>query len=135
MVRRNMQPAWDAYEPHKPAVAFALDRPLGLAAARMGPSQRAALSSLVDVYVQRLPEAMASAERARIDAAGSDALHFAWAGATARREGHYYRLQGPSFLVEYDNTQDGANHVHAVWRDPARDFGFDALRSHVARRH
>jgi hypothetical protein len=62
-------------------------------------------------------------------------VHFAWAGSTARREGHYYRLQAPGFLVEYDNTQDGANHVHAVWRSPERDFGMDLLRSHAASAH
>ena len=48
---------------------------------------------------------------------------------------HYYRLHGPRFLVEYDNTQDGANHIHAVWRDPTGDFGEDLLRAHLAHEH
>jgi hypothetical protein len=60
----------------------------------------------------------------------SQAVHFAWAGSDRPREGHYYRLQTPTFIVEYDNTQDGANHIHAVWRDPTRDFGIDPLRRH-----
>jgi hypothetical protein len=134
MVRRNMEPAWRAFEPHADSVAFALERPLGIAASALNERQRAALSALVDVYLDRLPEPMASYERQR--AAGNlERLHFAWAGSLARREGHYYRLQGGTFLVEYDNTQDGANHIHAVWRDAASDFGADALRQHLRAEH
>jgi len=62
-------------------------------------------------------------------------LHFAWAGSTDRGERHYYRLAGPRFLVEYDNTQNEANHCHSVWRDPLNDFGDDALRRHIAADH
>ena len=98
----------------------------------MNARQRGLLSQLIAVYVQRLPEPLASVERERIDA---DAVRFAWAGETERRRGHYYQLQGPTFLVEYDNTQNEANHVHAVWRDMVRDFGLDALRSHIAGSH
>ena len=114
------------------AVRFERARPLGLAASAMTAAQRKLLAELMDVYVERLPEPLASLERGQIDVA---AVHFAWAGETERRRGHYYRLQSPSFLVEYDNTQDGANHVHAAWRSPARDFGYDALREHVGREH
>jgi hypothetical protein len=98
----------------------------------MSPAQRTALTELIDVYVHRLPEPLAAFEGEQID---TNAVHFAWAGETERRRGHYYRLQGPTFLVEYDNTQNEANHVHAVWRDMVRDFGLDALRSHVATAH
>ena len=62
-------------------------------------------------------------------------VHFAWAGSTERGERHYYRLAGPRFLVEYDNTQNDANHCHSVWRDPENDFGDDALRRHLAEHH
>lgn len=62
-------------------------------------------------------------------------MHFAWAGASEPGRRHYYRLQGRSFLVEYDVTQEDANHVHTVWRDADNDFGYDALRSHLARDH
>jgi uncharacterized protein DUF3500 len=62
-------------------------------------------------------------------------VHFAWAGSTDRGERHYYRLSGPRFLVEYDNTQNDANHCHSVWRDPQNDFGDDALRRHLAEHH
>ena len=67
--------------------------------------------------------------------AGVEKIRFAWAGGTERRRPHYYRLQGPSFLVEYDNTQNDVNHVHSVWRDPERDFGGDLLREHVRNGH
>ena len=73
--------------------------------------------------------------RGKIDASGTDAMHFAWAGDERPRQPHYYRLQAPSFLVEYDNTQDDANHVHTVWRDPDGDFGRDLLRAHLAEYH
>ena len=66
---------------------------------------------------------------------GIEGLHFAWAGGLERRQGHYYRIQGPRFLVEYDNTQNDANHIHAVWRDLQNDFGADMLRRHYDREH
>jgi hypothetical protein len=96
--------------------------PSGLAAADMTVDQRRLLDELVHQYLGRLPEALAeeAAERA-------GPLHFAWAGDPSRGFGQYYRVQGPRLLIEYDNTQDGANHVHAVWRDPAGDFGAGLL--------
>ena len=65
----------------------------------------------------------------------TDDLRFAWAGPPQRGAAHYYRLAGARFLAEYDNTQDDANHGHAVWRDPADDFGDDLLRRHRAEAH
>jgi len=59
-------------------------------------------------------------------------VRFGWAGGTRVGEGHYYRIQGPTFVIEYDNTQNGANHVHSVWRDLDADFGGDLLRRHYA---
>ena len=114
---------------------FERAHPRGLPASVMDKAQAKLLSELVDVYVDRLPEPLAAIERERIDRAGIDAIHFAWAGETERRRPHYYRLQGPSFLVEYDNTQNDVNHVHSVWRDPDRDFGGDLLRDHVRSGH
>jgi hypothetical protein len=116
---------------HRAALAIERDAPRGIPSSALRADQRRALEQLIEVYVHRLPEALHTTERARI----GDDVWFAWAGAPTRREGHYYRLQSPSFLVEYDNTQDDANHVHAVWRDPTRDFGIDALRRHVASGH
>jgi hypothetical protein len=117
------------------ALGFERARPKGLAASAMDGNQRNMLSDLIAVYVDRLPEPLAAIERERIERAGIDGVHFAWAGEIERRRPHYYRLQGPSFLVEYDNTQNDVNHLHSVWRNPERDFGGDLLRQHVRREH
>jgi Protein of unknown function (DUF3500) len=110
-------------------------QPKGIAGAEMTPSQRDALAHLVAVYLERLPDDAAAAESARLHAAGLESLHFAWAGSLEPRQPHYYRIQGPRFLVEYDNVQNGANHIHAVWRDPEGDFGRDILANHHAIAH
>jgi hypothetical protein len=131
-----IQRAFDAMsQEHRQALRFERAHPHGLPATRLNTPQRDLLSALIDVYVERLPQDLASIERAKIERAGIEAVHFAWAGEQKRGAGHYYRLHGPSFLVEYDNTQDGANHVHAVWRDPDGDFGVDLLRQHVRQGH
>jgi len=67
----------------------------------------------------------------RMKKAGLDNIAFAWAGETAKGKKHYYRIQGPTFLVEYDNTQNDGNHIHSVWRDFNGDFGRDLLRDHL----
>jgi hypothetical protein len=72
--------------------------------------------------------ATAAIERARIREAGLDNIHFAWAGALELRQPHYYRLHGPTLVIECDNTQNQANHIHSVWHDPSRNFGADLLR-------
>ena len=117
------------------ALRFERARPRGLAASQMDAAQRKMLSELIDVYVDRLPGALAGIEREKIERAGIEGVHFAWAGETERRRPHYYRLQGPSFLVEYDNTQNDANHLHSVWRDADQDFGGDLLREHIRGSH
>ena len=67
--------------------------------------------------------------------AGVDKIHFAWLGGSDRGQPHYYRIQGPTFLVEYDNTQNNANHIHSVWRDFNGDFGADLLSAHYNQFH
>lgn len=84
---------------------------------------------LIRLYLDRLPADVAGAWWARLEPELGD-VHVAFAGETSHRRPHYYRLLGPSLLVEYDNTQDDANHVHTVVRDPAGDFGDDLLRAH-----
>jgi hypothetical protein len=71
----------------------------------------------------------------RIRTAGQDDLHFVWAGSHRIEEPHYFRLEGPVTLIEFDNTEDNANHVHCVWRDPTNDFGVDVLAQHRAAQH
>jgi hypothetical protein len=98
----------------------------------MTEAQRAILMRLIDEYLGNMRAEVAAAQRAKIEKAGLDAIRFGWAGGTRVGEGHYYRVQGPTFLIEYDNTQNGANHVHSVWRDLEDDFGGDLLRRHYA---
>ena len=104
----------------------------GLAAAKLNDTQRATLRKLIEEYVQRLRPDLAALDLKKIEQAGFDKILFAWAGGVEKGEGHYYRVQGPTFLLEYDNTQNNNNHVHAVWRDFESDFGEDLLRKHYA---
>lgn len=104
--------------------------PLGIPAAKLTGPQQQLLESLIREYVFTYRNEIAEADWKKINAAGRDRLHFAWAGGVERGQGHYYRIQGPTFLMEYDNTQNRANHIHAVWRDFENDFGEDLLRKH-----
>lgn len=105
--------------------------PAGIPASSLTPAQRSLLMKLVDVYTGTMAADIAAERRARIEKAGWDNVTFAWAGSLERRQKHYYRVQGPTFLIEYDNTQNNANHIHSVWRDFRGDFGADLLREHV----
>jgi uncharacterized protein DUF3500 len=104
--------------------------PKGLPFARMSAEHRQRLRELVELYARRLRDEMAAGELAEIERAGWHNVFFAWAGGVEPGRPHYYRLQGPTFLVEYDNTQNDASHVHTVWRDLKNDFGVDLLREH-----
>lgn len=109
--------------------------PKGLAAKAMSAAQQEILRALLEVYVRRMPDAVAESEMARISGASFPALHLAWAGSDDPKRPHYYRIQGHRLLVEYDNTTRDANHVHTVWRDPVADFGMDALAAHLRHEH
>lgn len=105
-------------------------KPEGLTRAQLTPEQDAALVKLVKEYLFRCRPDVAAEDWARIEKAGPDKLFFAWAGGLEPGEPHYYRVQGGHFVLEYDNTQNGANHVHSLWRDFDRDFGDDLLKAH-----
>ena len=105
--------------------------PSGITAAALNPSQRELLMALIDVYTGFMAPDIAADRLARLKKAGVDQIGFAWAGETERAKKHYYRIQGPTFLVEYDNTQNDGNHIHSVWRDFEGDFGRDLLREHL----
>lgn len=109
--------------------------PKGVPASALAPAQQEVLRALLDVYVGRMPDGVADEEAAKFSGGRLDELAFAWAGGVEPGQGHYYRVQGPRLVVEYDNTQRGANHVHTVWRDPEGDFGGDVLRDHHLRSH
>ena len=109
---------------NSPRVEVELDG--GVAISDLTGAARAISDALIDMHVNRV--------KLPVPAEISD-LHFAWAGSPERWKHHYYRLAGPRFLVEYDNTQNDANHAHSVWRDPGNDFGDDLLRRHLAEDH
>lgn len=106
--------------------------PAGIVAADLNDRQRAMLLDLVNSYVDQMAPEIAALRSARLQKAGLEKMAFAWAGDTERGKKHYYRVQGPTFLIEYDNTQNDGNHVHSVWRDFEGDFGRDLLREHLA---
>ncbi len=108
--------------------------PFGVRHADLAAPRRAALERLVRHYVERLRPDVAATTWARIAGTLGD-LSFAWAGSDAPRQGHYYAIRGPSFVIEYDNTQNGANHIHSVWRDLGNDWGDDVLARHLAGAH
>jgi hypothetical protein len=109
--------------------------PVGVRHADLGPAGRAGLERLMRHYVDRARPEVAEEAWARIVATGLGDVTFAWAGSDEPGRGHYYAILGPSLLIEYDNTQNGANHIHAVWRDPERDWGGDVLAEHLAAAH
>lgn len=102
--------------------------PKGIAGGSLTAAQRSMLDGLIATYTARVAEPLAP------DIAAQD-VHFAWAGGTGNGEPHYYRLQGPGFLAEFDNTQRDANHAHSVWRSPETDFGGDLLAEHLTQHH
>ncbi|HEX5142200.1 MAG TPA: DUF3500 domain-containing protein [Dehalococcoidia bacterium] len=113
----------------------------GVAASEMDPSQFERFRNLLIGYVNRLPQDVASVHMERLAGLGLEKFTFAWAGQPERGRPHYYRIQGPEFLVEFENAQRGgglpeeANHIHTVWRDPENDFGDDLLLRHYAQEH
>ena len=98
--------------------------------AAMSPDQRRLLEKIMDVYLGRVSPELAKARLDAVRKAGMDKITFGWAGVLEVGGPHYYKVQGPTFLIEYDNTQNNANHIHSVWRDFNGDFGRDLLREH-----
>jgi hypothetical protein len=111
------------------------DVPTGIRYNALDAGQRMALEALIRYYVGRSQPAVADAEWSRIRDASLDAITFAWAGPDEPGHGHYYAVHGPRLLIEYDNTQDRANHIHSVWRDPTNDWGEDLLAAHYRAAH
>ncbi|MFI9006247.1 DUF3500 domain-containing protein [Actinosynnema sp. NPDC053489] len=103
--------------------------PVGVTPAQLDRASRGLLVGLVRYYLDRLTGDLADEE---FDALDPDRLHFSWEGSQKRGEGHYYRIQGPDLLIEYDNTDNEANHAHSVWRRRSGDFGEDLLAAHRA---
>ena len=132
---QRTQAVIDAAAPNDISTMNALDiKPLapgGIGADKLNARQREMLMAVIDSYASAMAPDIASERLERIKKAGIEKVTFAWAGAAARGERHYYRVQGPTFLIEFDNTQNNANHIHSVWRDFQGDFGRDLLREHL----
>jgi len=109
--------------------------PVGIRHAALGTARQEALERLIRHYLGRLRPDLEAVAWSRIVDAGLGEVTFAWAGPDAPGRGHYYTVRGPSFVIEYDNTQDGANHIHSVWRDLDSDWGDDALAAHTRTAH
>ena len=107
----------------------------GIAWGKLSADQQKALWTLVEEYANRLRGELASQDLEKAEKEGKDKISFAWAGGLDRGEPHYYRVQGPTFVIEYDNVQNGANHVHSVWHDPSSHFGEDILKRHYELEH
>ena len=109
-------------------------KPRGLAWSAMTQDQRDLLMKLVNEHIRRIRKELADQDLDRIERAGVENIHFVWAGELKPGQPHHYLIQGPTFLIEYDNTQDDANHVHCVYRDFDNDFG-DAMLEHYRQHH
>jgi hypothetical protein len=96
---------------------------VGIAFGELNADQRAMFRALIESYAEDMPLEISHAWLDEIAKAGIDSVRFAWAGPGDRTQGHAYRVQGPTFLIEFNNTQNGANHIHSVWRNMLGDFG------------
>ena len=109
-------------------------QPSGLSASKMNARQFDVLKALMEEYARNVPEELAEGRMEQINKVGRN-ISFAWSGGINRGDQHYYRVHAPSFLIELDDTQDNANHIHSVWRDFAGDFGEDVLQQHYHASH
>ena len=108
---------------------------VGISAAEFREDQKALLFRIIEEYLAALPPEISRHRLDTIRKIGLNSIHFGWAGGLEAGQPHYYRIQSPSFLIEYDNVQNNANHIHCVWRDFKRDFGRDLLREHYRAAH
>lgn len=102
----------------------------GIMMDELNESQQMLLLDIINEYLSAMPKEMADKRFENLKNEEFSDIEFAWAGATELGKAHYYRIQGKTFLIEFDNTQDDANHIHTVWRDFDSDFGKDLLREH-----
>lgn len=96
---------------------------IGIATPSLNTNQQALVTEIIHKYLDTLPDMIAASHLDRLQAAGFENIYFAWAGALESQRPHYYRLQGPTFLLEHDNSRNRGTHIHSVWRDFAEDFG------------
>src|SRR5262245_3684591 len=118
-----------------PGRSASLETLAGVSLGEMSAEPRALAVRLIETYTRNMRSDVAEEELRQARDAGLERVHFMWAGPIDRSQPHYYRLHGPTLLIEYDNSQNKANHVHSVWHHPRSDFGGDLLRSHYERDH
>lgn len=134
----TMQKNWESNDMlSAEKLKFDLGSPMGIAGSRLNATQKQNLVALIGEYVGRVaPEAAARTMNEIRGNNGLDNVYFAWSGTETRNEPHYYRVHAPGFLIEYENSQNNANHIHSVFRDLKNEFGLmDSLRAHLIRDH
>lgn len=109
-------------------------QPNGISASKLNAKQFDKLTALLGEYVNNVPPQVAAAREDLIKKAGKN-IYFAWSGGTNKGDPHYYRIQTSTFLIEFDDTQDNANHIHSVWREFTGDWGEDLLKDHYQQSH
>jgi len=129
------EPDYVITDDERDILSYVRSSPKGVPASGFSQQQFDSLTALVGTFVRRLPDEVAGAQLHALEQAGMDGLTFAWAGGTSPGERHYYRVQGPTLLIEHDNTQNNGNHIHSAWRNPADDFGDDVLGAHYRLHH
>lgn len=115
-----------------PGLEIKFGEPEGLGADEMTDEQQALLRKLLEELVGNFNGELKERALHELEHAGFDKLHLAWAGSVELGKGHYFRIHGPTLVIEYDNTQNDANHAHLVWHSPGNNFGADYLRRHYA---
>lgn len=116
----DTKPPGEVPGPNKPQAE--VGPPVGLMYGKMSNDQKKLVEDLLNEYLKNLPASITTQRRAELEQAGVDNIYFAWWGGSELHEPHHYRLQGPTFVVEYNNTQNNANHVHSMWRNLKGDF-------------
>jgi hypothetical protein len=129
------EPDYVISEDERDILSYVRHAPKGVPASAFNQPQLDYLAALVGSFARRLPDEVAGAQLHALEQAGLDGLSFAWAGGTSPGERHYYRVQGPTLLIEHDNTQGNGTHIHSAWRNPADDFGDDVLAEHYRLHH
>jgi Protein of unknown function (DUF3500) len=129
------EPDYVISEDERDILSYVRHAPKGVPASAFNQPQLDFLAALVGSFARRMPDEVAGAQLHTLEQAGLDGLTFAWAGGTLPGERHYYRVQGPTLLIEHDNTQNNGRHIHSAWRNPADDFGDDVLAEHYRLYH
>jgi Protein of unknown function (DUF3500) len=129
------EPDYVISDEERDILSYVRASPKGVPASSLNQPQFDSLAALVGAFVRRLPDEVAGAQLHDLERMGMDSLTFAWAGGTSPGDRHYYRVQGPTLLIEHDNTQGNGTHIHSAWRNPADDFGDDVLAAHYRAHH